>query len=65
MGYCSDGWWLNQQYCCWEIKDDEVDGCDSWHPWSQFTLVRWMTFVTFAVRFPPYILEFDSLLIIM
>jgi len=53
MGYCSDGWWLNQQFCCWEIEGEEVDGCDSWHSWSRFTLGRWMIFVIFAVDFPP------------
>ncbi|KAM6502118.1 Cl-channel protein [Amanita muscaria] len=48
MGYCSDGWWLNQQFCCWEIEGDEADGCDSWHPWSDVTLARWLIFVIFA-----------------
>jgi chloride channel 3/4/5 len=50
IGYCSDGWWLNQQFCCWEIEGDEIDGCESWHPWSNITLARWLIFVTFAVR---------------
>jgi chloride channel 3/4/5 len=49
LGYCSDGWWLNQQFCCWEIEGEEVDGCDSWHPWSEVTLARWFIFVMFAV----------------
>ena len=22
LGYCSTGWWLNQQYCCWEIEGE-------------------------------------------
>lgn len=22
IGYCSNGWWLNQKYCCWEIEQD-------------------------------------------
>ncbi|KAF8972994.1 voltage-gated chloride channel [Flammula alnicola] len=51
MGYCSDGWWLNQQFCCWEIEGEEVDGCDSWHTWSHVTLARWMIFVMFAITF--------------
>ncbi|KAF8160682.1 Cl-channel protein [Crassisporium funariophilum] len=51
MGYCSDGWWLNQQFCCWEIEGEEVDGCDSWHTWSHVTLARWMIFVMFAATF--------------
>jgi len=50
MGYCYDGWWLNQQFCCWEI-DTEGEACDSWHDWSDFTAVRWMVYVIVAVRF--------------
>ena len=50
MGYCYDGWWLNQQFCCWEI-DTDGDACDSWHQWSDFTPVRWVVYVIFAVRF--------------
>jgi hypothetical protein len=50
MGYCSDGWWLNQQFCCWEIEGEESDfGCDSWRPWSRVTLARWLIYVVFAV----------------
>ena len=52
MGYCYDGWWLNQQFCCWEIDTDtEGEACDSWHDWSDYTLVRWVIYVIFAVRF--------------
>lgn len=49
MGYCSDGWWLNQQFCCWEIEGDEIDGCNAWHSWSHVTFARWIIFVLFAV----------------
>jgi hypothetical protein len=49
MGYCYDGWWLNQQFCCWEI-DTEDDACDSWHEWSDFTPARWVLYVIVAVR---------------
>ncbi|KAF8871252.1 voltage-gated chloride channel [Gymnopilus junonius] len=51
MGYCSDGWWLNEQFCCWEIEGEEIDGCDSWHSWSHVTLARWIIFVMFATTF--------------
>ncbi|KAJ7594451.1 Cl-channel protein [Mycena floridula] len=51
MGYCSDGWWLNQQFCCWEIEGEETDACDSWNPWSTVTLARWLIYVLFAVLF--------------
>ena len=50
MGYCSDGWWLNQQFCCWELDGDEDSGCDSWHLWSTVTVARWFIYVLFAVR---------------
>jgi hypothetical protein len=52
MGYCSDGWWLNQQFCCWELDGDEDSGCDSWHLWSTVSVARWFIYVLFAVRFP-------------
>ncbi|KAJ7497777.1 Cl-channel protein [Mycena latifolia] len=52
MGYCYDGWWLNQQFCCWEIDDAEgSDGCDSWHPWSTVSVARWFIYVIFASMF--------------
>jgi chloride channel 3/4/5 len=49
MGYCADGWWLNQGFCCWEIDGDDADGCASWQPWSTYTLGRWAVYVFFAV----------------
>ncbi|TFK53546.1 hypothetical protein OE88DRAFT_1676743 [Heliocybe sulcata] len=51
MGYCSDGWWLNQQFCCWEVEGDEDNPCDSWHPWSTVTAARWLIYVLFASMF--------------
>ena len=49
-GYCYDGWWLNQQFCCWEIEFEDEAGCDSWHPWSDVVLAQWIIYVLFAVR---------------
>ncbi|KAJ7045994.1 Cl-channel protein [Mycena alexandri] len=51
MGYCHDGWWLNQQFCCWEIDGEDTDGCDSWHPWSTVGVARWSIYVIFAAMF--------------
>ncbi|KIK69286.1 hypothetical protein GYMLUDRAFT_643356 [Collybiopsis luxurians FD-317 M1] len=52
MGYCSDGWWLNEQFCCWEIEgEDETTACDSWHPWSEVGPARWLIYVLFAATF--------------
>ncbi|KAI0786594.1 chloride channel [Abortiporus biennis] len=50
MGYCSDGWWLNQNFCCWEIDGDD-DICESWHSWSTAGPARWFIYVLFAVMF--------------
>ena len=50
MGYCSDGWWLNQQFCCWELEVDDDGACDAWHLWSTVTVARWFIYVLFAVR---------------
>lgn len=50
MGYCSDGWWLNQQFCCWEI-DGEDEGCSSWHLWSSVSFARYLIYVMFAGLF--------------
>lgn len=52
MGYCSDGWWLNQQFCCWEI---DGEGCAAWRPWSTVGAARWIIYVIFAVSplYPP------------
>lgn len=49
MGYCSDGWWLNSQFCCWEIEGNDDEICDSWHPWSTVSPARWAIYVLFAV----------------
>ncbi|KAG1725409.1 chloride channel [Suillus paluster] len=50
MGYCTDGWWLNQQFCCWEVESDE-EFCPSWHLWSTATPARWIIYVIFAAIF--------------
>ena len=53
LGYCSDGWWLNQQFCCWEIDvtDETSSGCDTWREWSPTGIGRWFFYVFFAIAF--------------
>ncbi|KAI0823388.1 Cl-channel protein [Trametes gibbosa] len=51
MGYCADGWWLNQQFCCWEIEGGDEDTCDAWHQWSDVMPARWAIYVLFAALF--------------
>jgi chloride channel 3/4/5 len=53
MGYCADGWWLNQGFCCWELDGDNELGCSQWHPWSEYAVARWVIYVAFAVS--PFI----------
>ncbi|KAG8833649.1 glycerol ethanol, ferric requiring protein [Serendipita sp. 399] len=51
MGYCKDGWWLNQEFCCWENQKDEGAACDAWTSWSNFAVIQWFAFVLFAALF--------------
>jgi hypothetical protein len=53
-GYCYDGWWLNQQFCCWEIEYEDESACESWHSWSDVTPAQWIIYVMFAVRVKVY-----------
>jgi chloride channel 3/4/5 len=50
MGYCTDGWWLNSQFCCWEVESDD-EFCPSWHLWSTATPARWLIYIIFAAIF--------------
>lgn len=50
-GYCSEGWWLNQDFCCWEIDEVDAEGaCAAWISWSNYTLGNWIVYVLLAVR---------------
>ncbi|KAF8712293.1 chloride channel, partial [Rhizoctonia solani] len=51
MGYCVDGWWLNQQFCCWEIDGEEESACASWRPWSAYSPGRYLVYVLLAMLF--------------
>lgn len=47
-GYCRDGWWLNHQFCCWEIETEE-NICEAWVSWSHYSVFQWLIYVVFAV----------------
>ena len=49
MGYCIDGWWLNQQFCCWEIDGEEEGACTAWRTWSAYWPGRYLIYVLLAV----------------
>ncbi|KAG8929206.1 glycerol ethanol, ferric requiring protein [Tulasnella sp. 417] len=51
MGYCSDGWWLNQEFCCWEIETDGEGACAAWNPWTKYTAGMWFIYTTLASLF--------------
>ncbi|KAL0073735.1 chloride channel [Phycomyces blakesleeanus] len=59
LGYCSEAWWLNQKFCCWEIEARD-GSCENWIHWSQALhmgpdvfVVKWIFYVFWAV-FAPY-----------
>lgn len=49
LGRCSNGWWLNRKFCCWEI---EVEGsCDDWLPWTHWSIITYFAYVLLAMTF--------------
>ncbi|KAG8926196.1 glycerol ethanol, ferric requiring protein [Tulasnella sp. 418] len=51
MGYCTDGWWLNKDFCCWEIETDGDGACAAWRPWTAYSAGQWFIYVIFATTF--------------
>lgn len=51
LGYCTQGWWLNRKFCCWEMEEllNEAGGCEDWHTWTSFVGIQWLFYVAFAV----------------
>jgi chloride channel 3/4/5 len=54
-GYCSNTWWLNRKFCCWEVWDEE-GACPDWITWSYALglsrdnfIVNWIFYTGFAV----------------
>ncbi|KAG0182210.1 glycerol ethanol, ferric requiring protein [Apophysomyces sp. BC1034] len=57
LGYCSNAWWLNQKFCCWEIEGQD-GGCENWIHWSQTMhmgpdvfFVKWLFYIGWATLF--------------
>ncbi|GAA6005052.1 chloride channel protein [Rhodotorula paludigena] len=48
LGYCTQGWWLNRKFCCWEIEEGL---CEDWVTWTTWTGVQWVVYVAFAGLF--------------
>ncbi|KAL8286159.1 hypothetical protein RQP46_004647 [Phenoliferia psychrophenolica] len=53
LGYCTQGWWLNRKFCCWEMEEllNEAGGCEDWHTWTSFVGIQWLFYVAFAGLF--------------
>lgn len=51
LGYCTQGWWLNRKFCCWEMEEalNASLGCEDWQMWTSWSGVQWLVYVTFAV----------------
>lgn len=49
LGVCSQGWWLNRKFCCWEMMDEATGACEDWHEWTHWSGVQWLVYVAFAV----------------
>ncbi|BGP34275.1 glycerol ethanol, ferric requiring protein [Rhodotorula toruloides] len=48
LGYCTQGWWLNRKFCCWEIEEGF---CEDWVTWTGWSGVQWIVYVLFAGLF--------------
>ena len=65
LGYCSQGWYLNRKFCCWEIEEDM---CEDWKTWTSFSAIQWGVYVGFAVslfplsslRYVAQLIDYDS-----
>ena|ERR1700737_5900 len=60
LGYCAEGWYLNQQFCCWQ---ESVETCEQWHSWSSFTFLNYIFYLLFAVYRMKTEANLDSLCI--
>ncbi|EIE83483.1 hypothetical protein RO3G_08188 [Rhizopus delemar RA 99-880] len=56
LGYCSNAWWLNQKFCCWEIENSD-GSCADWTDWGEFMnlgpnvyVIKWISYVLWAVH---------------
>lgn len=50
LGYCTQGWWLNRKFCCWEMVLNSSGGCEDWQTWTSWSGIQWGFYVGIAVR---------------
>ncbi|KAI0459524.1 voltage gated chloride channel [Xylaria acuta] len=46
-GYCTTGFYLNENFCCW----GEDNGCPNWHRWTGFEPANYFIYILFATVF--------------
>ncbi|OBT59570.1 hypothetical protein VE04_00009 [Pseudogymnoascus sp. 24MN13] len=44
LGYCTTGFYLNQNFCCW----GEDNGCPQWHNWTPIAPVNYLMYILTA-----------------
>ncbi|KZF19378.1 voltage gated chloride channel [Xylona heveae TC161] len=47
LGYCTTGFYLNENFCCWGAEN----GCPEWHRWSNFSPVNYTIYILFSALF--------------
>ncbi|KAL2865701.1 chloride channel protein [Aspergillus lucknowensis] len=47
LGYCTTGFYLNEQFCCWGAEG----GCPEWRNWTSFWLMNYVLYTLYAVLF--------------
>ncbi|KAK8119153.1 Chloride channel protein [Apiospora kogelbergensis] len=46
-GYCTTGFYLNENFCCW----GEDNGCADWHHWTGFAPANYVIYIIFGTLF--------------
>ncbi|KFY34097.1 hypothetical protein V494_07059 [Pseudogymnoascus sp. VKM F-4513 (FW-928)] len=47
LGYCTTGFYLNENFCCW----GEDNGCPQWHRWTPIAPVNYLMYILTAAMF--------------
>lgn len=47
LGYCTTGFYLNENFCCW----GEENGCEAWKRWTGFEPFNYFAYIVFATLF--------------
>ncbi|PVU97847.1 hypothetical protein BB561_000247 [Smittium simulii] len=61
LGYCSNHWWLNEKFCCWQ-NWNTFGSCPDWKEWSVATtsynvyILDWIMYIFFGAiqEYAPY-----------